>query len=611
LFFLNYTKNQAFNTIGTMSGLVLFSSVILAIIFPLIFSKSNPYRRLMAGCAAILFLVVVFFNSAVTVYLPSKITGINYDLSLAPWIVLAVSALASFIFSVSNFKLTNKIAHLKNASFGLLFLSVMFIVFNVFAKDMVAEIYRSAGSNANGQTMEAALRQQTSADISVSVLKQSSQAFFLGSGPGTFVYDYVKYKPQSANQDNIAWNLTFFSGSSEFINRIATTGLLGIIAFLLIIGLWTFEGFRVLTSEEEDASLPLAIFGGWVAIVVAAFYYPFNISLALLFWFLLGMIVVIDSSKKLVVIPLKSVRFNYAVSLIFVAITILELGLLVWNSKRYYAEVQYLAAASSLQKNDLIGAIRNLESAANSTDRLQDNYLTGLSQIYLAQAKEELNKQGAKPEEAFQAAAPYLKTAVEAAMLSTDTANPSNSANWAARGYIYRQLIGVSEGFDTWALNTYQKALTLEPNNPAIWVEIGQVYSKRNEIEKAKESFNKAIELRPQYIDPYYYLALIFDQQGDKASAIKELEAVSSLLSADDSASRENVAKAIQSLKDGKSLSGNDQAGAQQTNSLLPSQSNQQLVPGLESENATSSSSTLNFAPPASESASSSEPAKP
>jgi tetratricopeptide (TPR) repeat protein len=219
-----------------------------------------------------------------------------------------------------------------------------------------------------------------------------------------------------------------------------------------------------------------------------------------------------------------------------------------------------MQAAKSLQSNDLVGAIKHLESAANSTERLQDNYLTGLSSIYLAQAKEVLSKEGAKPQDALQAAAPYLRTAVNAAMLSTDAANPSNSANWAQRGYIYRQLIGISDGFDTWALNMYQKALALEPNNPTLWNEVGQVYAKRNEIDKAKESFGKAIALRQQYIDPHYYLALIFDQQGEKESAIKELEAIYMLLPADDQQSRDNLVKAIEKLKEGKSLSGNGEA---------------------------------------------------
>jgi|GEM_PF-656921 len=575
--FLSYAKNPTFNTIGTTSSLILYSAVILATILPLLFVKKNPFRRLMAICSGILFLALVFFNGIVTFYFPVKASGLSYDLSMAPWIVLAISSLAVFVFSVSDQKFVNKNSRAKNASFAVMLVAFIFIVFNMFAKDMVANGYGSVMTNLKiTTTNEVSLHQREAADIAINVLKQSPWTFFLGSGPGTFIYDYIKFKPQSLSQDNFIWNITFFAGASEIVNLIATVGLLGLIALLLIVSLWTVKSFRALTAEEEDEGIPLAIFGGWLAIVAAMFCYPFNLSLALLFWVFLGLIIAMDE-EKMVSLPLKSVRLTYAVTLVFIAVMVLELGLLVWNAKRYYAEVEYLSAVNALQKNDLTGAVKHLEAAANSTDRLQDNYLTGLSQIYLAQAREELNKQDSKPEDAFKAASPYIQTAINVAMLSTNTANPNNSANWATRGYVYRQLIGVSEGFDTWAINMYQKALNLEPNNPSLWTELGQVYILKKDIAKAKNSFSKAIDLRPQLIDPHYYLALINDQEGDKAAAIVELETISQLLPESDKTSRENVAKAIENLKQGKSLTGG--TGADQIPQINGQDSQTQIAP--------------------------------
>jgi len=554
--FFSYAKDPSFNTIGTANSLSLFAAIILATIFPLLFVSRNPYRRLMAICGGVLFFALLFFNGVITYYFSASASG-SYNLSLAPWIVMAVSALATFVFSVSDQKFLNKNSRAKSASFAAMFIALLFLVFNIFAKDMVAGVYGSSAKALKvSSSAEVALSQRAAADIAVDVLKQSSQAFFLGSGPGTFVYDYVKFKPQAMSQDNVAWNITFYSGASEIINRIATTGLLGIVALLLIVALWTAQAFRTLTGEDdEDEGLSLAVFGGWLAVAAAMFFYPFNFSLAMIFWLFMALIIVMDE-ENMVSLPLRSVRLTYAVTLVFVAVLVLELGLLVWTAKRYYAETRYLSAVNALQKNDIVGAINDLESAANSTDRLQDNYLTGLSQIYLAQAREELNKQGAKPEDAMKAASPYIQTAVTAAMLSTNTANPNNSSNWATRGYVYRQLIGISDGFDTWAVDMYKKAIALEPNNPSLWTELGQVYIVKKDLDNAKTSFNKAIALRPQYVDPHYYLALIDDQQGDKAAAISELQIVSQLLPASDQTSIDNVNKAIDNLKQGKPLSG-------------------------------------------------------
>jgi tetratricopeptide (TPR) repeat protein len=590
--FFDYVKDPSFNTIGTTNSLLLFCAVILATIFPLIFINSNPFRRLMAICGSILFFTLVFFNGAATIYLPAKASGVGYDLSVAPWIVLAISTLATFVFSVSDQKFVNKNSRAKNASFAAMFVAFLFLVFNVFAKDMMVGVYGSSMKSLDvSNTPEISLQQPTAANIAISVLKQSSQFFFLGSGPGTFVYDYVKYKPLSLSQDNYAWNITFLAGASEIINRIATTGLLGIIALLLIVAMWTVESFRKLTGEEEDEGLPLAIFGGWLAIVAVMFYYPFNVSLAMLFWVFLGLIIAMDE-QKLASLPLTSVRLTYAVTLIFIGVMVLELGLLVWSAKRYYAEAQYLSAVKAVQKNNLTAAIRNLEAAANSTDRLQDNYLTGLSQIYLAQARVELNKQGSKPEDALKAASPYIQTAVNAAMLSTNAANPNSSANWAARGNVYTQLIGISDGFDTWALNMYQKAIDLEPNNPSLWTQIGQIYVLKKDFAKAKESFNKASILLPQMIDPHYYLALIYDQEGNRAAAIAELQKIGQILSSTspvDQVSLDNVNRAIENLQQGRPMNASGADQSQQTQTTpepsLPEQNPQENQSGANVKN--------------------------
>jgi len=543
---------------------LIFIAIILATIFPLAFISRSKYHRLLKWCSGIIFLTLVFFNGIVTIYFPSKTTVSGYDLSLVPWIVLAVSALAVFIFSINDQKFLHKNNNAKNASFILLMVTILFLVFNIFAKDVVARMYGDL-DNALGVRVatEASLSQSGSADIAVNTLKQSAQNFFLGSGPGTFNYDYIKFKPAQINQDNVGWQLTFFSAVSEFTNRAATTGLLGIIALLLIIVAWTIEGFRMLTSEENEVGLPLAVFAGWLGVAVAMFYYPFNVSLEMLFWFFLAAIVVMDE-KKMVSLPLRSVRFSYAASLGFVGLVALEIGLLVWNAKHYYAEVEYLGAIKALQSQNTATAILKMEAAADATDRLQDNYLIGLAQIYLAQAENEVGKNGKDSDNqaAIQAAMPYLQNAVKSAMQSTEAANPNNSVNWAARGYIYRRLIGVSDGFDTWALDMYNKALQLEPSNPVLWNEIGQIYVVKNDLDKAKEMFNKAVDLRPQYIDPHYYLALIDDKQGDKEGAITELQTILSLLNPTvDKDSIDNINKAIDNLRSGKSLSGQD-AGA-------------------------------------------------
>ena len=582
--FLPYAQNPLFNTIGTTGAFLVFAAVVLAMIFPLAFAGKGKLVWPMRICAAILLSALVFFNGVATIYFPLKSGSAGYDFSMAPWIILAVSAFSTLIFAASNKSFAQKNQIAKNASFALFFCAALFIVFNAFAKPIVSQISENFRNAAKIQTaVEISLRHSVSAGIAVEVLKHSPREFFIGSGPGTFGYDYVKFKPKQISQDGVGWNLTFFSASSEFINRAATTGALGAVLLLIVVLVWIAEGFRALIGEKEQIALPLAMFGGWLGIAVAVFYYPFNLSIALLFWFLLAAIVALDQEKT-VSLALDNVKKNYAASLIFAGSLMAIIGLMVWGARHYYAETAYLDAVEAFGKKDIPTAIKKLEAAADATDRLQDNYLTGLAQAYLAQAEEEIKKGEEKdPQAALESAAPYLRDAIKNAVQSTEIANPNNASNWAFRAYVYRKLIGVSEGFDDWALDMYQNAIKLEPSNPSLFNEVGQIYLIKNDLNRAKTAFEKAVELMPQYIDARYYLALIADAQGEKEKAIEQLIIVGQLLPADDSASKENIEKAIANLRQGGSLGG--QPAAQSS----PAVSEESALP--EGENAAGDSS--------------------
>jgi Cytochrome c biogenesis factor len=497
-----------------------------------------------------------------------------------PWIVLGVGALAVMIFVLNRSK-SARGGGVKNFAFVLFFVSVLFLIFNFFAKPVVSRAYENLGAAFKIQAVnEIALRQSAAVDVAVSVLKQSPQNFLIGSGPGTFAYGYIKFKPAAANQDSTGWNLVF-GAPSEMINRTATLGVLGFLILLAMIIAWAIEGFCALAKEgDEDIFLPLAVFSGWLAAAAAMFYYPFNLTLSLVFWFLLAAAMMLDEKKK-VVLHLDNLKKNYAMSLIFAGVLLMMLALTVQGAKHYYAETEYLGAMKAFAQKDIAGAIKKLEAAADATDRLQDNHLVSLSQAYLALAEEEIGKSQTQDAAAVQAIAPYLEGAVRSAMQSTENANPNSSTNWAMRAYIYRKLIGVSEGFDAWALDMYQNAIKLEPTNPLLFNEMGQIYVIKNDLGRAKIAFEKAVEMMPQYIDARYYLALIADRQGNKAEAVKQLEAVLALLPADDAASRENVAKAIENLKQGGSIDGQKNPPAAQ-----PQNSNPAPEPGAETSGA-------------------------
>jgi len=97
-------------------------------------------------------------------------------------------------------------------------------------------------------------------------------------------------------------------------------------------------------------------------------------------------------------------------------------------------------------------------------------------------------------------------------------------ANWSVRGFVYRQMINISQGADQWAINSYEESQKLEPANPYISTELGQVYLAKNEKEKAREYFQKALDLKSDYAPARFQLALIYISENKIAEAIGEME---------------------------------------------------------------------------------------
>jgi len=88
-----------------------------------------------------------------------------------------------------------------------------------------------------------------------------------------------------------------------------------------------------------------------------------------------------------------------------------------------------------------------------------------------------------------------------------------------ALGYIYNEIGEYAE-----AVKTYDKVISIRPDNDAAYAGLGYAYYKLGEIKKAEEYYKKAIELNHSDALHYYNLALIYIQRGEEKKAIKQIE---------------------------------------------------------------------------------------
>ncbi len=503
LFPFDFTKFSSFNTIGTPNSLAIFEAVLLPLSLVLIFKGKGLFKIIFGIISFILFANIVLINFKTA------------------WVSLIVSILVLFIFGFGE-KIRIKIGLTILLMVGLI-LSIFFYFFPISLPGfpvLPPEVSLSLGSEI--YVLKSAFREEV-------------KNIILGTGPSTFVFDYSQYRSPLLNQ-TLFWGTRFLNGNSAFLDWVLTKGALGGISLFFLYSLIAYFLFRYLRKIEDKEGffeIKLGLAAGILGLIVASFLYPFNFGLYFVFWFFVGGFF-LYFSPKLIKISLSSSKVLLLNS-IFLLMIIFSLSLLFFLGERYFAEMKYLKGIEASGAGNLTQAIDYIRQSTNLNPAI-DIYWRDLSQLYLAKTNLVLKDPNLSSEEKRRLANLAIVDGAEAINKAVNLA-PMNVANWNVRGFFYRNLIGI-EGAAELSLTSYQKAIQLEPASPFAFGEKGRVYiliaqdfAQKGEEEKRREnldlalnSLNKAIELKRDYAPAHYLLAVVYDQQGRLEEAISKLE---------------------------------------------------------------------------------------
>ncbi len=376
--------------------------------------------------------------------------------------------------------------------------------------------------------------------------KTLEQTPLVGSGPGTWVYDYSKYREAFVNQSRF-WNVRFDRGFSFFLTLIATTGLVGVVLWFILIISGIVKSTRHLISEKDDDVwyAYLIVFSGWSTLVFLTFFYNLNMAHFFALWLLFALLGSLVGKNVLTWNAQKSAYTYGAISVLFVVLVVGGVSVSWLAGQRYVADVYFTKAVRSFRAGDGIDGILPSVQRAASLNPLNDIYTRNLSQAYLVQASNLL--QAEQPNQ--QAINAAIGSAVEEAIAATK-ASPANVDNWSNLGIVYESIASRVAGADEAAVNAFTEAVKLEPFNPVLYSEIGKIhllsadsYAKSAEqkdeakaaeaaqnrdknLSQAEDSLKKAITLKLDYLPARYYLGIVYERQRNIPSAIAELENV-------------------------------------------------------------------------------------
>jgi len=503
----DFTRISSFNTIGTSNSFAIFAAALLPLSLLLAFRAKSFLKIILGVIIFVLFLNVILVNFKTA------------------WISLIVGILILFIFGFGNQKEKIKLSLVTLLMAGLI-LSIFFYFFPIpLPRFPILPLEVSLNSSSEFYILKGSFSQG-----------ERVKNIILGTGPGTFVFDYSQYHSPLLNQ-TLFWGTRFLKGNSTFLDWILTKGALGGISlvflyFLIIYS--TFGHLRKIEDQEDFFDIKLGLAAGILSLIVASFFYPFNFVLCFIFWFLVGGFL-LYFSPKLTQINLSSPSKMILANSILIITIIFSLSLFFLQGQKYFAEMKYLKGVEASQAGNLTQAIDYINRAGELNPSI-DTYWRDLSQLYLAQANLISQDSNLSLEEKRRLANLAIVNGAEAINRAINTA-PINIANWNVRGFFYRNLIGI-EGAGDLSLLSYQKATQLEPTSPFAFGERGRVYIliaqelsqkgqdqlRRENLDLAVKNLKAAIELKSDYAPAHYLLAVVYDQQGKEDEAISRLE---------------------------------------------------------------------------------------
>lgn len=511
------TVSPSFSVLGSTNDLAFLLGLgVISIIFALreIEVSVRAYRALLASGAGAIFLLAV------------------YNVALV-WILIALVSLGLFVESVLKRTSERRDMDLDDVAvideeplvaeegrrslvmpLALLAISLFFLIGGSIG-----------GALANALNINVLnVRPSWQSTFNVAEKVYSSSPVF-GSGPGTFGAEWLKYRDASLNATAF-WNIDFTSGIGFIPTSLVTTGLLGAIAWIGLIGLLLFFGSRTLVLRApQDAFVRYVATLSFLAFLylfaIAIFELPGALVLVLAFVFaglFASTMRFSVSGAQSGIIFARSPRLGFV---IVFSLTILLLGSVVTAyslAGRYIATYQFATANTAYAAGNLDAAERAVQDSTSfapsaATYKLQ----AAVSSARLNSIAASTTMPPADAQKAFQTA---LSTGINAALTATKL-NPSDYQAWVALGNLYAQAVPlqVSGAYES-AKTAYEKARELNPTNPQIPYIIAQLNIAHQDNAAAQEDLKAAIALKQDFTAAIFLLSQLQVQDGNVRDAL-------------------------------------------------------------------------------------------
>lgn len=482
----------SWNALGIFAGFFIVASLFLIEFFP-----TTKQIKLAIGALNVVALFLI--------------AAINF---IFIWEILGVFALLIFIYKISvnsNRKKEEVKIHFPIFSFGIVLVSLFFFM----SSGLIGGVLPTKLGVSNNEVSPSLA---STMSVTKSVLKNDP---VFGTGPNTFANAWALYKPIGINGTQF-WDFSFSSGSGLLPTFTATTGILGILAWLAFLLIFTFTGVKWLFfSIKNNISLEtISFFFLSLYLFVSSFFYftgPVIFFLAMAFaGVFIGLVASSRKDGEISISFLNDHRktFLFMLSMIIILIAVSAVG---FKYVQRFASIPYFTKTLAATK------IEDAETSINKALVLNQNdlYLRTHSQVQLLKLNSIVSKEQESLSELDKT---NLQTSLDQAINGAQFAinyDPQNYLNFQALGSVFQTagFIGVKDAYAK-ALETYQKASELNPSNPRLKLVLMNISIALGQKTQAKDYATSAIILKPDYVEALVALSQIAKTEGRTEEAI-------------------------------------------------------------------------------------------
>jgi putative inorganic carbon (HCO3(-)) transporter len=348
----------------------------------------------------------------------------------------------------------------------------------------------------------------------VSAWRANTKNVLVGTGTETFAFAFYQYRPAGHNMTS-EWDFLYNKAHNEYLNYLATTGLFGLGSYLLFIGTFIFWFIKFqMKDNSEHKILPIAIFIGWISILVTNFF-GFSVVIIQLFFFLLpALAITLTAHTSYRNISLAAVKKQETIIRWIVAAA--TIGAIVMLYRYWQADALYSSGYRLARANQFTQA-EGFDAQAITLNPGEPVYHDELATTLGSLAVTAIDAKDAT----------LAATLAKQSLAESDTAiriSPKNVNFWKTRTKLYYSFSTFDPQLNQAAIQALEMAQTLSPNDPKIIYNLAILYGRGGDNTKAVQLLTKAKALKPDYRDAYFGLYVFYTEMKQPDAARAELQ---------------------------------------------------------------------------------------